>query len=84
MYFSYFMYPCLSLYFAELPTLEMVVMEIPIDLRALALRGVLQEVDLPHLQDTGLENWTSTRIKPDSLMMKKERFCRISAVRARA
>ena len=60
----------------------MVVVEIPIDLRALALRGVLQEVPLPHLQDTGLENWTSTRIKPDSLMMRKERFCRISAVGA--
>ena len=63
------MYPCLSLYFAELPNLAMVAVEIPIDLLALALRGVLQELPLPDLpQDTGLENWTSTRIKPDSLL----------------
>ena len=44
----------------------MVAVEIPIGLRALALRGVLQEVPLPHLQDTGLENWTRT--KPDILV----------------
>ena len=47
----------------------MIVVEIPIDLLALALRGVLQELPLPDLpQDTGLENWISTRIKPDSLL----------------
>ena len=42
------------------------VVEIPLDLRTLALRAVLQELPLPHLQDTGLENWTRT--KPDILV----------------